>query len=85
MKTKRAVCRWLNKRLPRCSDRDSATNLAINPAALGYGTVASLETIMSHSRAAMEVDANTSVRANLLETVEAMLPNNVPVRDHFEL
>ena len=55
---KRAVRRFVNKRRPRRSGRDPAADLAVDPDVLGDATVASLETIASHSAAAMEVDVN---------------------------
>lgn len=81
----RAIRRWLNKKRPRRAGVDSDTECAINPELLDDGTLSSLETIASHSSAAMEVDINKPAKADLMKTVEQMLPNDAPVEEHFAL
>ena len=73
---KRAVRRFVNKRRPRRSGRDPAADLAVDPDVLGDATVASLETIASHSAAAMEVDVNAPAKVDLSEKAAAELPDN---------
>ena len=82
---KRAVRRFVNKRRPRRSGRDPAADLAVDPDVLGDATVASLETIASHSAAAMEVDVNAPAKVDLSEKAAAELPDNPTLEDYIAL
>ena len=82
---KRAVRRFVNKRRPRRSGRDPAADLAVDPDVLGDATVASLETIASHSAAAMEVYVNAPAKVDLSEKAAAELPDNPTLEDYIAL